>query len=57
MRSPTRWELDTSEVHHLGLFTTLELMQAFRDAGLEADHDPKGLTDRDSSWPEWPHND
>ena len=35
-----------SEVHHLGLFTTLELMQAFRDAGLDADHDPKGLTDR-----------
>ena len=35
-----------SEVHQLGLFTTLELMQAFRDAGLDADHDPKGLTDR-----------
>jgi SAM-dependent methyltransferase len=35
-----------SEVHELGLFTSAELMQAFRDAGLDADHDPKGLTDR-----------
>jgi hypothetical protein len=35
-----------SEVHELGLFTTAELTQAFRDAGLNADYDPKGLTDR-----------
>jgi len=30
----------------LGLFTTPELMRAFQDAGLDAEHDPKGLTDR-----------
>ena len=42
-RTGTRHE---REVHHLGLFTTPELMQAFRDAGLDADHDPQGLTDR-----------
>ena len=35
-----------SEVHELGLFTTPELLEAFRSAGLAADHDPKGLTDR-----------
>jgi SAM-dependent methyltransferase len=35
-----------SEVHQLGLFTTEEMMTAFRDAGLDADHDPKGLSDR-----------
>lgn len=35
-----------SEVHELGLFTTLELLGAFRQAGLEADYDPKGLADR-----------
>jgi SAM-dependent methyltransferase len=35
-----------SEVHELGLFTTVELIQAFQDAGLDVDHDPKGLTDR-----------
>jgi SAM-dependent methyltransferase len=35
-----------SEVHELGLLTTAEMMQAFRDAGLAAVHDPKGLTDR-----------
>jgi SAM-dependent methyltransferase len=35
-----------SEIHELGLFTTPELLEAFRSAGLEADHDPKGLTDR-----------
>lgn len=35
-----------SEIHELGLFTTAELMEAFRNAGLDADHDPKGLTDR-----------
>lgn len=34
------------EVHELGLFTTAEWMQTFRDAGLDADHDPKGLCDR-----------
>jgi SAM-dependent methyltransferase len=36
----------TSEVHELGLFTTAELLAAFEDAGLAADHDPRGLTDR-----------
>jgi SAM-dependent methyltransferase len=35
-----------SEVHELGLFTTDELKQAFHQAGLVAEHDPKGLTDR-----------
>jgi SAM-dependent methyltransferase len=35
-----------SEVHELGLFTTVEMMRAFQDAGLDAEHDPKGLTDR-----------
>jgi hypothetical protein len=35
-----------SEVHELGLFTPGELLGAFTDAGLHADHDPKGLTDR-----------
>ena len=35
-----------SEVHELGLFTVAELMEAFREAGLRADYDPKGLTDR-----------
>jgi SAM-dependent methyltransferase len=35
-----------SEVHELGLFTTAELMRTFREAGLDADHDPKGLSDR-----------
>ena len=35
-----------SEVHELGLFTTAELLGTFREAGLDATHDPKGLTDR-----------
>ena len=35
-----------SEVHELGLFTTAELLRTFQEAGLHADHDPKGLTDR-----------
>ena len=35
-----------SEVHELGLFTKDELMGAFRSAGLQADYDPKGLTNR-----------
>jgi SAM-dependent methyltransferase len=35
-----------SEVHELGLFTTGELLEAFRKVGLDADYDPKGLTDR-----------
>jgi predicted TPR repeat methyltransferase len=35
-----------SEVHELGLFTTEEMMQAFRDAGLDVQHDPEGLTGR-----------
>lgn len=35
-----------SEIHELGLFTTAELLQTFQDAGLQVEHDPKGLTDR-----------
>jgi SAM-dependent methyltransferase len=35
-----------SEVHDLGLFTTSDMMQAFREAGLNAEFDPKGLTGR-----------
>jgi predicted enzyme related to lactoylglutathione lyase len=34
------------EVHELGLFTKEEMMQAFREAGLDATHDPQGLTGR-----------
>jgi ubiquinone/menaquinone biosynthesis C-methylase UbiE len=37
---------EASEVHVLGLFTAEEMLAAFRQAGLEADHDPKGLSDR-----------
>jgi SAM-dependent methyltransferase len=35
-----------SEVHELGLFTTAELLEAFRKAEFRADHDPEGLTGR-----------
>ncbi len=35
-----------SEVHELGLFTPAEMLDAFRSAGLDAEHDPIGLTDR-----------
>jgi hypothetical protein len=35
-----------SEIHELGLFTTAELLRTFREAGLDAEFDPKGLTDR-----------
>jgi SAM-dependent methyltransferase len=35
-----------SEVHELGLFTTEEMMRAFRDAALDVQHDPEGLTGR-----------
>jgi SAM-dependent methyltransferase len=35
-----------TETHELGLFTTAEMLRAFDDARLVADHDPKGLTDR-----------
>jgi SAM-dependent methyltransferase len=34
-----------SEIHELALYTTSELLQAFRDAGLEARFDEKGLFD------------
>lgn len=36
----------TSEVHELGLFTSDELLEAFRRAGLKADYDAEGLTGR-----------
>jgi SAM-dependent methyltransferase len=36
----------SSEVHELGLFTTAELLRTFQRVGLQADHAPKGLTDR-----------
>ena len=35
-----------SEIHELGLFTTPELSETFQRAGLTANHDSKGLTDR-----------
>jgi SAM-dependent methyltransferase len=35
-----------AEVHELGLFTAAEMLDAFTRAGLEAGHDPVGLTDR-----------
>jgi len=35
-----------SEMHELGLFTVEEQLDAFRDAGLGVEHDPKGLMDR-----------
>src|SRR5262245_39249409 len=35
-----------NEVHELGLFTTEELMDACRAAGLDAQHDAEGLTGR-----------
>ncbi|WP_274653273.1 class I SAM-dependent methyltransferase [Paenibacillus humicola] len=35
-----------SEKHELGLFTVGEMMSAFREAGLEAEHDPKGIGGR-----------
>jgi SAM-dependent methyltransferase len=31
-----------SEVHELGLFTTEEMLECFRQAGLRAEHDPRG---------------
>lgn len=34
------------EIHELALFTTGEMEQAFRDAGLETTFDPAGLSDR-----------
>lgn len=35
-----------SEVHELGLFTADDWRRAFLATGFEADHDPKGLSDR-----------
>jgi SAM-dependent methyltransferase len=35
-----------SEVHELGLFTTAELLQVFEEAGLQAEYQSNGLTDR-----------
>ncbi len=34
------------EEHVMGLFTTAEMLDCFRAAGLDATHDPVGLTDR-----------
>ena len=34
------------EIHELGLFTTEELLECFRHAGLQATYDPKGPYDR-----------
>jgi SAM-dependent methyltransferase len=34
------------EVHDLGLFTTGELLETFRNAGFAVEHDPEGLTSR-----------
>jgi dTDP-3-amino-3,4,6-trideoxy-alpha-D-glucopyranose N,N-dimethyltransferase len=45
IRDPTGTR-HANEVHALGLFTTAELLQVFQEAGLQADHHPKGLTDR-----------
>jgi hypothetical protein len=35
-----------SEIHELGLFTTEEMMNAFRETGLDVQHDPEGLIGR-----------
>lgn len=35
-----------TEVHVLGLFTPEEMLAAFREAQLDVEYDPKGLTDR-----------
>jgi len=35
-----------TEIHELGLFTTEELLESFRQAGLRAEYDPEGLTGR-----------
>lgn len=35
-----------TETHELGLFTTEELLESFRQAGLRAEYDPEGLTGR-----------
>lgn len=37
---------EAHEVHELGLFTSSELLAAFRGAGLRAKYDPVGLSDR-----------
>ena len=37
---------ETSEIHELGLFTPEEMLQSFKAAGLDVQHDPKGLTGR-----------
>jgi SAM-dependent methyltransferase len=35
-----------TEVHELGLFTTGEMLECFRQVGLEATHDPRGVDGR-----------
>jgi hypothetical protein len=44
--SDSRGTRHASEVHELGLFTTAELLRTFQEAGLQAEYDLKGLTDR-----------
>lgn len=34
------------EPHEIALFTTEEQLEAFREAGLEVEHDPEGLMGR-----------
>ena len=36
----------STEIHELGLFTVGEMLDAFKEAGLQVEHDPSGLTDR-----------
>jgi hypothetical protein len=35
-----------TEQHHLGLFTTEDYVNAFRDAGLQVKYDPEGIAGR-----------
>jgi SAM-dependent methyltransferase len=37
---------EVSEVHELGLFTTDELLEAFKSSGLSAEYDGRGITGR-----------
>ena len=37
---------EAAEIHELGLFTASEMMETFRQSGLDAEYDPRGLTGR-----------